>query len=74
MDTIKLFTFKLIDGRKVTYAGLNEKQAYRIAQSHHYYVEGFGEPAEPCHCHDQHADSVRQAGWLICRDCAGYIG
>lgn len=71
-----LFTFVLIDGRRVTYSGRSEKHAFNKAREYHgAAVELIGGTiAKPCACPNKRAESVRQAGFLICRDCAGYIG
>jgi len=72
-----LYTFNLIDGRKVTYAGETEKHAFNKARAYHRDAVSpmaWGKAAEPCPCSPKHANNTRQDGWLICRDCAGYMG
>jgi hypothetical protein len=76
MNRASLFTFSLIDGRRVTYAGANEAAAFNLAREYHgAAVEQVpGAPAQPCaRDHEISAGAVRQAGFLICR-CGGYLG
>lgn len=78
-DVFKLFTYTLIDGRKVTYAGLDEKQAFNWAHAYHgdaLPATAHGQPAEECRCSMKRANVVRQGGWLVCAnpECAGRIG
>jgi hypothetical protein len=77
-DHFRLFTFDLIDGRKVTYAGLSEKQAFNKARRYHLdAVDAFsGRPALACGCASKSACGAREGGWLVCgrSECAGRIG
>lgn len=76
-NTLMLYTYTLIDGRNVTFAGLFEEEAFNRAFRVHGYAvpaDECGRKAVQCTCSEKHAESTRQGGWLICRDCAGYIG
>lgn len=75
-DTIKLFTFELIDGRKVTYAGKTEKLAFWHADDYHprAVAPRLGVPAQPCTCASRRPSSTRQGGFFTCTECAGYLG
>ncbi len=75
-----LYTFTLIDGRKATRFGDTEAAAWRRAESD--YPRALSYPGAPAPAHadrcqctgSKHADPVREGGFLICRDCAGYFG
>jgi hypothetical protein len=75
-DTLTVYTFGLIDGRSVSFAGLSESEAHRRAFGVHgnAVAQWFGTPAAGCRCEEKHAGPVREGGWLVCRDCAGLIG
>lgn len=77
-DVLKLFTFDIIDGRKVTYEGFTEKGALNKARRYHLdAVDAFsGRPAVACTCPSKWEKGCREAGWLICArsECAGRIG
>jgi hypothetical protein len=71
-----LYTYRLANGGYVTYAGHTEPDAFRRAYT--YYganLIGIEPIHHVCACTDKVAESVRQAGWLICarRECAGYL-
>lgn len=74
-DYFQLFTFDLIDGRKVTYAGLTEGAALNRARCYHLdAVDAFSaRPAIGCTC-SRKVSFGREGGWLICAHCAGRIG
>lgn len=38
-DTLKVFTFTLIDGRKVSYEGLTEGQAFNRANAYQWLAD-----------------------------------
>lgn len=73
---LQLFTFRLDDGREVTHEGLTEAHARVNAGS--YYVGRLsltpGAPARECQCLVKRVWATRQAGFLICSKCAGFIG
>ena len=76
--TLKVFTFKLTDGRKVSYQGITEQSAFNKAREYHGAgVEAcqHGTLAITCMCPDKRAQSTREAGYLVCRHahCAGII-
>ena len=72
----KPFTFELLDGRKVTYGGVSENEAFDKARRYHgdAVLQLSGVPAALCACERKNAHGVRQAGWLICAECAGRVG
>ena len=72
----KLWTFRLIDDRHVTYAALSERHAFRRAYEYHGAAvdQMIGRHATPCACPEKAAEATLQNGWRICRDCAGYVG
>jgi hypothetical protein len=71
----QLFTFALCDGRKVTYGGKSEAVAFNIARQYHRdaVLQIDGVLATRCDCDSKSAHATRQAGWMICISCAGYI-
>jgi hypothetical protein len=73
-----LYTYNLIDGRKVTFAGKTERHAFALAHEYHPYAvtQELGVPAERCTCKNARAypQSVRRGGFLICAHCGGYFG
>ena len=75
---MRLYTFTLIDGRRVTYSGLTEPDARRRTEARHPGTLPIpvGTPAERCACTAAHAlpRSTRENGWLICAHCGGYFG
>lgn len=76
-DYYKLFSFRLISERKITYAGMTERDAFNRARVYHMstIVWEFGETASPCQCAGSKvAEETREGGWLICKSCAGYFG
>jgi hypothetical protein len=77
-DFMTLYTFKLGDGRRVTYAGVTEPQARRLAEEYHPGTLPIpeGVVAERCACRNAPAlpHSTRQNGWLICARCGGFFG
>lgn len=74
-DHVRLYTFVLRSGRAVTYCGATYAWAAISARAYHgSEVIGIRGYAVRCDCAEKHAEPVRQGGFLICRDCAGYIG
>lgn len=77
-DYFRLFTFDLLDGRKVTYAGLSEQEALNKARRYHLdAVDAFSaRAAADCTCASKLAGGTREGGWLVCArpECAGRIG
>lgn len=74
-----LFTYSLIDGRRVTYAGATERHAFNVAREYHGAAveQSIGTNAARCaqdHDSGACAESTRRDGYLICTDCAGYLG
>lgn len=71
-----LHTYRLIDGRFVTYAGKTEAAAFRRANAYHPGAVVSREPLHHvCKCPSKSARATREAGWLICDrpECAGFI-
>lgn len=75
-DTAQLFTFKLNDGRKVTYEALTERHAFNRARAYHgsAVTQEYGVRTHQCECANKWAQGTREAGWMICVRCAGRIG
>ncbi|MBV8722413.1 MAG: hypothetical protein JO277_09700 [Candidatus Eremiobacteraeota bacterium] len=74
--SLKLFTFRLIDGRFVTYGGVTEPAAFRRANLYHPgAITGTELLHRVCSCATKCAKSTREAGYLICdrSSCAGVI-
>lgn len=75
MTSANLYTFELIDGRRVTYAGETEKQAFWRATDFHRHAVAMklGTPAVRCTCELPWASSSSESGYRTCNDCGGYL-
>ncbi len=73
---MNLYTYKLLDGRFVTYAGRTEPAAFNRANAYHPGAVVSREFLHHvCKCPSKRAAATREGGWLICDnpDCAGFI-